>query len=412
MSIAAAPQASPIRFAGRRGFIRLLMKNAALSVLTLGLYRFWARTAVRRFLWNNIAIADEPLEYTGRGVELFIGFLIAAAILFPFFLVYSLLQNFVVTNRWSSGALTGAYILTIVVFTQVAIYRARRYRLSRTQWRGIACSQDGSTWSYVALSMAWSVALLLSLGLAQPWSSMSLRRYEMTHTIFGDRRLEFHGRGGDLILNWLGVYAVGAIPVMIFAGMNFELWRDLANPSTLVAKVPALYAATRGWWIFALGVPAVMLAYVAYRMAALRYVISVTRLGEVRFFSDARTRRVLLYALGLMATMLVWIALIGLLLAGAIFLGIAAAKVLGWRLPDAKSAATVLGIAGGLFVWAAVYLGYYLAKSYWLLYRVVRHVCDTLAVVNLATIETVIQAAGDRPTRGEGLADAFDVGAM
>ena len=47
------------------------------TVLTLTLFRFWARTIVRRHLWGETTIGGEPLEYTGKGSELLVGFLIA-----------------------------------------------------------------------------------------------------------------------------------------------------------------------------------------------------------------------------------------------------------------------------------------------------------------------------------------------
>ena len=59
------------------------MVNLLLRVLTLGIYHFWAKTEVRKRIWSAIRINDEPLTYTGRGMELFLGFLIV------FLVVYS-----------------------------------------------------------------------------------------------------------------------------------------------------------------------------------------------------------------------------------------------------------------------------------------------------------------------------------
>src|SRR5471032_566662 len=67
----------------RRAYWRLLMRGAALLMVTLGIYRFWLATDVRRYLWANTEIAGETLEYTGTPLELLIGFLAAVAILIP-----------------------------------------------------------------------------------------------------------------------------------------------------------------------------------------------------------------------------------------------------------------------------------------------------------------------------------------
>jgi uncharacterized membrane protein YjgN (DUF898 family) len=49
------------RFLGtRRDYSRLLSRGAVLLLLTLGIYRFWLMTDVRRFLWCHT-------EITARG---------------------------------------------------------------------------------------------------------------------------------------------------------------------------------------------------------------------------------------------------------------------------------------------------------------------------------------------------------
>src|SRR5208283_853489 len=75
-----------VRFLGNaRAYWRLLIRGAALLMVTLGIYRFWLATDVRRYLWANTEIAGETLEYTGTALELLLGFLVAVAILIPIY---------------------------------------------------------------------------------------------------------------------------------------------------------------------------------------------------------------------------------------------------------------------------------------------------------------------------------------
>src|ERR1700733_2295230 len=88
MTAAEAPTAfaGAVQFLGKeRVYWRLRIKGAALLVLTLGLYRFWFATDVRRFLWSNTEIGGETLEYTGLATELLGGFLLALAIVAPLY---------------------------------------------------------------------------------------------------------------------------------------------------------------------------------------------------------------------------------------------------------------------------------------------------------------------------------------
>src|ERR1043165_5263886 len=86
-----APPPNGARFVGdERAFWRLLIRGAALLALTLGIYRFWLATDVRRFLWSNTEIAGDGLEYIGTARELLLGFLIAIALLVPLNAVFFL----------------------------------------------------------------------------------------------------------------------------------------------------------------------------------------------------------------------------------------------------------------------------------------------------------------------------------
>src|SRR5437899_1389631 len=60
------------RFLGHeRAFWRLLMRGAALLLVTLGIYRFSLAPDVRRFLWRNTYCGDLQGHFVGSGMRLF-----------------------------------------------------------------------------------------------------------------------------------------------------------------------------------------------------------------------------------------------------------------------------------------------------------------------------------------------------
>ena len=50
-------------------------------------------------------------------------------------------------------------VASFYVFGQFAIYRARRYRLTRTVWRGVRFWMDGSGWLYALHATLWMLPL-------------------------------------------------------------------------------------------------------------------------------------------------------------------------------------------------------------------------------------------------------------
>lgn len=225
-----ASDASAVRFTGIRGvFRRLIMRGALLELLTLGFYRFWLATDMRRHLWSHTEVGGDTAEYTGTAKELLIGFLFALAILVPIYLVYFFIT--LEAERWRAFA-SVPLLLFFYLFTQFAIYRARRYRLTRTVWRGVRFWMTGSGWNYAFRAFGWNILIGLTLGLALPWQRASLERYKMAHTHYGDLPGRFVGTGGNLfkrgwwlwLLVWPSVFLVIPLP-FIYAAFKAIEWR-------------------------------------------------------------------------------------------------------------------------------------------------------------------------------------------
>ena len=76
------------------------------------------------------------------------------------------------------------------------MYRARRYRLTRTIWRGVRFWMTGSGWSYAWRAGLWTLLVIVTLGLALPWYQAALERYKMTQQLLrrSARTLRRHRR--------------------------------------------------------------------------------------------------------------------------------------------------------------------------------------------------------------------------
>ena len=224
------PPPMPVAFSGSRGeFFHLVKRGAGLEFVTLGFYRFWLLTDIRRHLWANTQIDGDAAEYTGRARELLIGFLVALAILVPVYLGYFLI------GLEAEHLQTFASIPLIAffyVFGQFAIYRARRYRLTRTVWRGVRFWMSGSGWMYALQASLWGLLVAVTLGLALPWRTAALERYKMRHSFYGDLQGSFEGRGWEFFKRgwWLWLLAPVAIYVFplapfIYAAFKAVEWR-------------------------------------------------------------------------------------------------------------------------------------------------------------------------------------------
>jgi len=213
--------AGGVRFLGaRRDYWWLLTRGAALLLVTLGIYRFWLIIDVRRFLWANTVIAGDTLEYLGTPVELLIGFLAAIAILIPIYAGLFLAA----LDLGPIGQLSGLIgFLALFVLGEYAIYRARRYRLTRTVYHGVRFQQEGCAWLYALRAIAWWNATLLTLGLAYPFQLASLERFKMRYTYYGDLPGHFAGSGFGLLLCGFPMWFLVVAPLALAVGDFVEV---------------------------------------------------------------------------------------------------------------------------------------------------------------------------------------------
>ncbi|MFZ5715826.1 MAG: DUF898 family protein [Bradyrhizobium sp.] len=269
------PPLPPARvdFTGNRSeFRKLVTKGALLELVTFGFYRFWLVTDIRRHLWAHTALDGDSAEYTGRARELLVGFLVALAILVPIYLAYFLVG--IEFERWQAFASVPLF-LAFYAFGQFAIFRARRYRLTRTVWRGVRFWMDGSGWAYSLRAMLWGLLVLLTLGLALPWRDAALERYKMQHTHYGNLTGDFEGDGWTFFKRawWLWLLSPIALVVFplapfLFAEFKARQWRWWLDgirigDVSLSSRLPhdafyGLYWKVVGWWTL------LTIAFIAY----------------------------------------------------------------------------------------------------------------------------------------------------
>ena len=270
-----------VEFTGDRGeFFRLVTKGAALELITFGFYRFWLVTDIRRHLWSNTSIDGDAVEYTGGGRELLIGFLVALAILVPVYLIYFLMG--IEAERYRVFA-SIPLVIAYYAFGQFAIYRARRYRLTRTVWRGVRFWMDGSGWAYSLLAMLWGLLVLLTLGLALPWREAALERYKMQHSYYGELQGDFEGEGWQFFKRGWWLWLFGAVAAAAYLIPTIYIFIALsatesgAEPPVFV--LPGLVAIFLVQTIVVL--PLAPFLYAEFKARQWRWWLSGIRVGQV-----------------------------------------------------------------------------------------------------------------------------------
>jgi uncharacterized membrane protein YjgN (DUF898 family) len=364
-------------FIKRPGLLKITIVNFLLGIITLGFYRFWGKTSVRKHIWSSVHLNGEPLEYAGTGMELFKGFMV---ILFAIFMPYAILLTAVSLIKGPESpwiiTLQVAGLLVVQVFWGYALYKARKFQLSRTNWRGIRGTLIGSPMTYSLTYFGALLAKIFSLGWATPVMNTLLQKQIIGDMRFGDAAFKFKGPAGPLYptyaMCWFASFAVILAVVSAlsygFLGLDFSVLEKLvegANPSDtgfdqvelkrwvklIMVSLAALFI------VFMLVIP---MLWAVYSAKELRTFANYTRFDGAQFSLDAT------------AGSIIWLTIINLLI---IIL--------------------TLGI-GKPFVQR----------------RLVKFLVDRITLAGKIDVDRIAQSQTRMDSRGEGLADAFDVGGM
>ncbi len=381
-------------FRHRSGLVWLVLKNIVLNVVTLFFYRFWARTNWRRHLWSSVVLRGDPFEYTGTGLEMFKGFLIALAILAPMLIGIEVLHRFVDPGSGIAQFGRHAYLFAMATLWIAAAFYARRYRLSRTRWRGVAFALDANLSEYVTLNFKTAAIAVLTIFLMVPQASLAREMWFIQRTRLGDRFFSGDPNSNKLMPYWMVVW-VSALVTIITVGFTAASIREkniagIRGAAAMLDTIPSITLAVAAFVTLIVG-------YLVYRVAMFRLIANTVRIGDVSFVSAARSMRIFLH-----------IAVFGISLMVSVFTVFFAALYFGVEGRPQLSASA--GILFSVALITVSFLIYLFLRDVWLRPRIVGHLISTLTVENAKLLDSIAAGNEQAISRGEGLADSFDVG--
>ncbi|AKM08972.1 YjgN family protein [Croceicoccus naphthovorans] len=274
-----------------REFAPIAFTNLLLIIVTLGIYRFWAKARERRYLWGRTRFIDERLEYTGTGMELFLGGVIVLLLfILPYLVVTQVAQGMILRGQTIWGiVLTIVPLLLIFYLMGVARFRAIRYRLGRTNWRGIRGGSDDRGFKYGWSYMWKTMAGYLAFGLGVPWSMVSLWNERWRAMSFGPMRFACSADFSPLMKRYLLFYLSPflLIAIVVAAGAAAALGFDFGgefDPENPPFGFMAVIIGAILLFYFGLG-----FIWLAYFAKFFRVVVGEMTLGDLSFEFDAKT---------------------------------------------------------------------------------------------------------------------------
>lgn len=340
--------------------------NIALSIVTLGIYSFWGKTEVRKRIWSSVRINGEPLVYTGTGKELFLGFLIIFGVfLLPAFGILVALQFTLGDTHPVTIVANVLFYVVIFCLFGVAIYRARRYRLSRTNWRGIRGTLTGSPWRYAWTYIWTTILIVFTLGWIIPYRTHALYKRMTNEQQFGSDMFRYDGDVGDIYARFAGIFIGGlmivgaAVWVAIWMlGIDLSMFSDPERLAELETN-----PAAQAQFVWVIGTVIFLYVFVLGLLQVIYFTSITNYITRHTTYSSAR------FDLKLTIPGMLWLFITNILI-----------------------------VLGSLTILQPVAMA-----------RVSKYFVDRLSVNGTVDVERIVQNAAELSATGEGLAEAFDV---
>jgi uncharacterized membrane protein YjgN (DUF898 family) len=373
----------------------LALGVGVLGLVTLGIYRFWGKARIRRHVWGKLRVGDDALEFTGTGLEMFLGFLMAVVMLAIYLAVVQLILfsvgiRFVFDpqNEMEELAQAVSILLSFVAVLPLMIfaaYRSRRYKLARTRFRGIRFGMEKAASGYVIRALGYLVLTVGTLGLLWPLMTFRLEAYMTGRTWYGGAMFR---QGGS----WRGLYpAYGQVVVgMVLIGLAVLV---------VIGGSPDI-----GAFLGVIGAIWGLIGLVVYRVRAFAYLMSHKEMeGGLGFRAAPRVGTVVwTYIKGALI-----VGLLGGIASGVIFAPVATLAV---GIEEASELVQLEFAVLGVVAYLLLLTVFGALSLVFISQPILAHFVDSVTVTGVGALDAVRQRVADGGADAEGLADALDMG--
>lgn len=228
-------------FTGKGGdFFFILLKNVFFTMITLGIYFFWAKVNVQKYLYQKTEFYGSNFDYHATGKERFLGFLKGLLILIPAFLVLYVIQILLVKIFGVQvGAILSAIVfyLTLIMVYPVIKTGSLRYNLSRTSFKNVRFRFVGRPTPLLKIYLKGLLLVFVTLGIYYPWFLCQIQKYIYQNTKIGNESFDYHGDGKELFIIILKGFFLTIITLGIYgAWMQADILRYQVGKTTFQNK--------------------------------------------------------------------------------------------------------------------------------------------------------------------------------
>lgn len=188
-------------FGNSRTLFNIYFTSLIKTLFSIGIYRFWAKTNIRQYIWGQTVFMGDPFSYNGTGKELLKATLQFGGVI----VLLGLINIYIMFNVGleESQKFFELLCFLVVIVSPALLVGAWKYKLSRTTWRNIHFSFRGKGIDAFTLYFVGGILSTLTLGLYWPIFKIKSEHFWREHLWLGNVQFRFSGVGKDLFKKFI-----------------------------------------------------------------------------------------------------------------------------------------------------------------------------------------------------------------
>jgi uncharacterized membrane protein YjgN (DUF898 family) len=268
----------PMQFTGRGGeYFVIWIVNIALTLVTLGIYSAWAKVRTLRWFYGHTLLDNQAFSYLASPMQILKGRLIALAALAAYY----------ATSYFAPPLAIGLLIAFFLALPWIVV-SSLRFHARQSAYRGLRFDFTGSVGEAVRIYIGLQLLILPTLGLILPYIAYRQVKFIAENTVYGQTAGHYQGSSKPFWGVYLLSIALILLPIFVIAYGAYQAYvmQAAGMPKETAAAAVGVFMVA-GMVAFYLILPLVG-AMIQARTANLFY--NPTTLGPVGFDSNQRAR--------------------------------------------------------------------------------------------------------------------------
>ena len=268
----------PMQFTGRGGeYFVIWIVNIALTLLTLGIYSAWAKVRTMRWFYGHTLLDNQTFSYLASPMQILKGRLIALAALAAYY-----------AASIFSPMLAVALMFIFLIALPWIVVSSLRFHARMSAYRGLRFDFTGSVGEAARIYIGLSLLIIPTLGLILPYLAYRQLKFIADNTTYGQTASRYQGTSKPFWGVYLFALVLMLLPIGIIALGIYQIAQlktaGMPPEAAMAAVSATIFGGAALFYLMTLVAGAMIMA----RTANLFY--NATTIGPVGFQSSQRAR--------------------------------------------------------------------------------------------------------------------------